>query len=648
MEEGIRKISLLSIDKFKKNVNKLDIEKLRIFKEYCDDIYYNSEKTILSDEQYDILKEILIKKDKNYVENVGAKLRDDENRTVLPYWLGSIDKIKNDNPSALERWIVKNKCDKYILEDKLDGISCLLICNNEKISLYTRGDGLVGANISYLCKYFKNIPKNIKENIVIRGELIIKKEIFEKKYKDSFANPRNMVSGIVGSKSFRDGLNDVDFIAYEIIDRNLDKLKPSQQLKILKELGFEIVYNRTYENIDIENLEEELIYSKNNSIYEIDGIIVQPDAEYERNISGNPKYAFAFKMLIGDNIIETEVEDVEWNTSKWGILKPRIKVKTVHLNGVNINYTTGFNGKFIYDNKIGEGSVIKITRSGDVIPYIVEVVKSSKFPKMPENFKWNESKVDVLIDNNNISETDEMNIKMITSIFEKLNVKFVSEKTVEKIYNEGYKTFLDIIKMKKEDLLKIKGIEDKLATKIYENIRNGLSEMTVPLLIGASGVLGFGIGVKKINALFEGYPEILEEYNIIDKEIIIKKIVNVEGFSDKTANKIYENLENANKFLKDVTPYIRWKIEMVKNIEKEKTLENSLLKDKKICFSGFRDKELEKEICEKGGKVTTSVSKNTNFLIVKDIEDDSGKIKDAKKNNVEILQKDDFIKQFIN
>ena len=647
MEEGIRKISLLSIDKFKKNVNKLDIEKLRTFKEYCDDIYYNSEKTILSDEQYDILKDILIKKDSKYIESVGAKLRDEDNRTILPYWLGSIDKIKNDNPSALERWINKNKCDKYVLEDKLDGISCLLICNNGKISLYTRGDGLVGADISYLCKYFKNIPKDIKEKIAIRGELIIKKETFEKKYKDSFANPRNMVSGIVGSKSFRDGLNDIDFIAYEIIDLNLEDLKPSEQLKILQNLGFEIVYNRTYENIDIENLEEELIYSKNNSIYEIDGIIVQPDSFYERNISDNPKYAFAFKMMIGENIIETEVEDVEWNTSKWGILKPRIKVKTVHLNGVNINYTTGFNAKFIYDNKIGKGSVIKITRSGDVIPYIVEVVKNSKNPSMPENYRWNESKVDILIDNNNEVETDEMNIKMITSTFEKLSVKFVSEKTIEKIYNEGYKTFLDIIKMKKEDLIKIKGIEDKLATKIYENIKNGLNDMTVPLLIGASGVLGFGIGVKKINALFESYPYILDDYNIIDKETIIKNIVNVEGFSDKTANKIYENLENANKFLKDIFPYVIWKIEEIEEIE-NKEQKNSLLSDKKICFSGFRDKDLEKQIIEKGGKITTSVSKNTNILVVKDIEDKSSKIKDAKKNNVEILEKSNFIEKFLN
>lgn len=642
MEEGIRKISLLSIDKFKKNVNKLDIEKLRLFKEYCDDIYYNSEKTILSDEQYDILKEILIKKDQKYIEKVGSKIRDDDNRVELPFWLGSIDKIKNDNPSSLERWLNKNKFDKYILENKLDGISCLLISKNNEIFLYTRGDGKIGADISYLCKYFKNIPKNIKENIAIRGELIIKKEIFEKKYKSSFANPRNMVSGIVGSKSFKDGLNDVDFIAYEIVDQIL---KPSEQLKKLEKLGFQTVYNRTYENIDIENLEEELIYSKNNSIYEIDGIIVQSDSEYERNTSGNPKYAFAFKMMIGENIVETEVEDVEWNTSKWGILKPRIKVKTVHLNGVNINYTTGFNAKFIYDNKIGKGSVIKITRSGDVIPYIVDVVKRSKEPSMPDNFKWNESKVDIIIDNTNISETDEMNIKMITSIFEKLNVKFVSEKTVEKIYNEGYETFLDIIKMKKEDLLKIKGIEDKLATKIYENIRNGLSEMTLPLLIGASGVLGFGIGVKKINALFDSYPEILEDYNNIDKEIIIKNIVNVEGFSDKTANKIYENLENANKFLKDVNPYICWKIESIK--EKEQNIEKSLLSDKKICFSGFRDKDLEKQITERDGKVTTSVSKNTYILIVKDIEDNSSKIKDAKKNNVEIIEKDKFIKKFI-
>ena len=127
--------------------------------------------------------------------------------------------------------------------------------------------------------------------------------------------------------------------------------------------------------------------------------------------------------------------------------------------------------------------------------------------------KWNDSGIDLIVNTYEDKEVSEMNIKMIASTFEKLNIKFISEKTVEKLYNEGYDTFVKIIHMTKEDLLKIKGIEDKLSTKIYENIHNGLQNITLPILLGSTGILGYGIGIKKLTTLFEGFPDILDSYN---------------------------------------------------------------------------------------------------------------------------------------
>ncbi len=666
----INKISSLPHNAFVKSIKKESLENLNLMKEYCDDIYHNTEKSILTDKQYDLLVEFLEKEDGDFKSTVGAKIREGDNRIELPYWLGSLDKIKDDNPAAIERWLNKYKSDSYIVENKLDGISCLFISDKDSIKLYTRGDGKIGADISYLCQYFHNIPKNVSK-IAVRGELIISKKTFHDKYSKEFSNARNMVSGVVGGKSFREGLNDVEFIAYEVIG---EKLTPLGQLDFLKQLGFKIVENRIYQTIDHETLRGDLISNKNSSEFEIDGIIIQPNLTYERNLSGNPKYAFAFKMMNDDSIVETIVEDVEWNTSKWGILKPRIKIQTVYLNGVNINYTTGFNAKFIVENKINYGSIIKITRSGDVIPYIVEVVTPSEEPKMPNiSYVWNESKVDILIDQSQeFEKVDEMNIKMITSIYEKLNVKYLSEKTIEKLYRAGFDTFIKILQMSKEDFLTLDGIENKLATKLYESIRKGTTNVPIHQLVGASGTLGFGMGVKKMKALFEGFPNILKVYEEIydeknDKESLdklselTKSITEIEGFSDKTALQVTSNLDKTLIFMKEVLPYIT--IEELKEETEDEIIvvrkkssrntspvqspkvkiDNKPLKDMKICFSGFRDKDLEKEIDNKGGKVTTSVSKNTKYLIVKSLDDVSSKINDAKKLGIEIFEKEDFV-----
>ena len=385
------------------------------------------------------MKEIITNYDTNEKKKVGSKIREDNNRVKLPYWLGSLDKIKAEEVNKLENWKKKNSEDEYIIENKLDGISCLLFYDNEKVKLYTRGDGIIGADITHLLEYIKNIPL-LKNKISIRGELIMQDKIFKEKYSKDNSNGRNMVSGLVNAKSLRDGIEDVEFIAYEIILDEEKQSKPFTQLELLKKYGFTVVNNIIIKNdeLSIDNLSEILIENKSKSIYDIDGIIIQPNKEYVRNKKDNPKYAVAFKMTISDNLIEAEVDDVEWNISKHKLLKPRIKIKPVNLNGITITYASGFNAKYIVEKSIGKGSIIEITRSGDVIPFIVSVIKPSKEPDMPKvSYKWNENNVDIIVeeDEENIAE-----IKMISSFFSSMGIKNISDATVEKIYKSGYDT----------------------------------------------------------------------------------------------------------------------------------------------------------------------------------------------------------------
>ena len=621
-----------------KSLKLQDIDTLKKIKQYLDDKYYNTgEKTEFTDEQYDILKDIIVKYDKGEKKKVGAKIREDNNRVKLPYWLGSLDKIKAEEENKLDNWLKKNKTDKYTIENKLDGISCLFISDFDKICLYTRGDGFVGANISHILKYIKNIPLSFpKSKVVIRGELIINEKVFKEKYAKDSANPRNMVSGLVNAKTLKEGIEDVEFIAYEIITDDKTQLKPTKQLRVLKEYGFKVVHNLilNQDELDVEKLSEILLDNKRNSEYEIDGIIIQSDTEYVRNEKDNPKYAFAFKMSMEDNFIEAEVEEVIWNISKHKLIKPKIRIKPVNLNGVTITFASAFNAKFVVENSLGNGAKVVLTRSGDVIPFIIRIIKPAKKPDMPDLvYKWNDSNVDIIVEDDEEHVSD---IKMISSFFSGMGIKNISDATVEKIYNHGYTSLLDIFKATKDDFEKIDGFQKKLAEKIYNNIHEGLKDTSIDILLGSSGIFGEGIGKRKLKVLFENFPDILDT-NVSEKEMS-KKICDIEGYSEKTAEKIILNLDKARKFIKNIDPYITFEN------KKNKT---EKLKGLSVLFSGFRNEDLEKEITDNGGKISTSVSKNLNILIVKDKTSASSKIEKAKKLNIEILLMEEFLKKYL-
>lgn len=617
---------MLQKDK-KKNLQKL--HKLKLFADR--QFYIEGEETGFLDWQYDTLKEFLEEKSEGYKPPVGAKLREGENRIELPFWLGSMDKYKPENSKEIEKWVVDHKSDEYIIESKLDGVSCLLEYKNGNIKMYTRGDGNVGADISNLSIFFDSVPKDIEGELSVRGELIMKKNTFEKKYSDQYANARNLVAGRIGAKKVREGISDIDFVVYEIVGEGLMETH-LKQMKFLEKLGFLTPRRKIVKQINVPLLSKNLIEFKEKSPYEIDGIIIQPVQKYKRNIDGNPGYAFAFKMRLAVNLRETEVEKVVWNISKWGQIKPRIKIKQVKLGGTKIDYVTGFNAKYIDDNKIGPGAIIKITRSGDVIPHIVEVVKKANQAQMPDiAYEWNNTKVDIIAKDGG----DIKCIKLIHSFFAKLGVKHLGEATVKKMYESGLDNIMKIVKSKKEDFMDIDGIENRGATRLYNNIQKGLKNVEIDKVLGASQVFGFGVGSKRIKLLFQAHPNILKEYKKMSPSVLLKKIREVEGF-DIMATNVAENLKYADDFVQ--------KLQKAGVQFKTKKVLSEKLKGKKIVFSGFRDKELQEKIEQNHGRVTSSISKTTSYLVVKEISSVlTGKSKKAQELGVPIISKKDFI-----
>ena len=363
-------------------------------------------KELLSDNQYDIIKEYFEKKypniDANTINHTSCEIKQiEKNKVQLPYELWSMDKIKPDT-NAVKKWIQKYK-GPYVVSCKLDGISALYTNKNGEERLYTRGNGKEGQDISHLIKYViwkdKDKSKYKFDNyIVLRGEIIIKPSVFKDKYEKDFANPRNFVSGIVNKKTIDPNiLYHLDFIPYEVIE---PKMKPGQAMKYIDEKWIDKGVKYTIlDKISNENLSQILLEWRDIYEYEIDGIIIVNDDIYDRP-NKNPEYAFAFKMVISDEVAEAKVLEVIWTPSKDGYLKPRIRIEPIQLDGVVIEYATGFNAQFVNDNKIGVGSLITIRRSGKVIPHIVNVVEPAEKSMMPNmDYQWNESGVDIILKN---------------------------------------------------------------------------------------------------------------------------------------------------------------------------------------------------------------------------------------------------------
>lgn len=618
-------------------LEKMKEKDLQEFIEILNAQYYNTKKAMATDTEYDIIKELMERKyPKNAIlEEVGAKI--DKNKVKLPYEMASMDKIKPDT-NALFNW--KNKYGgPYVLSCKLDGVSGLYSTEGEEPKLYTRGNGIEGQDISYLIETL-DLPK--EKNIVVRGEFIIPKSVFEKKYKSKFANARNLVSGIINSKTLDKKAKDLHFVAYEVVN---PQMKPAEQMEKLQEIGHEVVMNKTYEDITNELLSTLLVDWRTNYEYEIDGVIVSDNKIHVRK-SGNPDYAFAFKMVISDQVAEVKVLDVIYSISKSGYIKPKVRVEPVKLGGVTIEYATGFNGKFIEDNKIGVGAIIEIIRSGDVIPYIKSIIQPAEQTKLPDmSYHWNDTHVDMILDE--IDDNESVIEKNITAFFTSLKVDGLSEGNVKRIMKAGFKTIPKIILMKETDFEGVEGFKEKMIKKIYNGIQTKVKNASLVEIMAASNMLGRGLGLKKMKPIMQKYPDILTSSHTEQEKKDM--LITVDNIGKENANAFVSNIPKFMNFLRDAKLTEKLKSELKNTIEvKESSIKdkNHALYDKHIVMTKVRDKYIIEQLKKVGAHLDDNIGKNTDILITKSKEDVSNKTKKANEMNIPVMVPAEFVKMY--
>ena len=604
--------------------------------------YYIKGISLVSDDLYDYIKEELRKIDSSspILNEIGvSKIY----KTKLPYYMGSMDKIKTDE-KTLNNWLIKYNSNGYVLSDKLDGISALFVYDNDKNSkLYTRGDGETGKDISYLINFIKGLPyKSLNKSVVVRGELIISKNNFKKiKIEGKVMNVRNIVSGVINSKKPNlDIVNLIRFVSYEVIAPS--ELIPKDQFKYLEDNNFINVYNEYKININVEVLSDFLKNRRENSKYDIDGIIVTDNNLHKRNIDGNPKYSFAFKNISTLNRVEVMVLNIEWNITKDKYIQPVILFDGVEIDGVIVKRATGKNAKFIKDNKVGPGSKIIIVRRGDVIPHVEEILSVSEIgeAQMPDyEYVWNETGVEIMLSSNNSELIKESNIKNMENFITKMEFKGISGGIVKKLYEAGIDTIYKFINITKEELLKVEGIKDKKADNILVSIKDGLKEINCIKLMMASNTFGRGFAVKKLKLIMDNIDD--TSFNI---KPTIEELISIKGIEKKTAEKFLKNIDNYLQFLEETK--IKCIFDKKDDIDESKP-EDKTFENINVVFTGFRDKELEKRIENGGGSIKSIITKSVNYLIVKEKDTTSSKVDKAKELGIEIITLEEFNKKYL-
>ena len=594
--------------------------------------YHSTKTPIMSDPQYDILR--------NYIEDkyptaeallqIGAPIKGTKGKVTLPFNMPSMDKIKPET-TMLTSWLLKYP-GPYVISCKLDGVSGMYAMDEAGPHLYTRGDGAIGQDISHLIKPL-GLP-TIPVGTVVRGEFIVPKTTFDAKYKEKFSNPRNFVAGLVNSKTVTTSIKDLDFVVYEMIQ---PALSPSKQMAELAKHGFDVVQHDLMMSVSKDLLTQTLMSWRSQNKYEIDGIIVSDDHVYPRTAK-NPDHAFAFKMAISDQIAETTVVDVIWEASQDGYLKPRVKIAPISIGGVNIEYTTGFNGKFIEDNKIGPGAKIQMIRSGDVIPYIKSVLEPASEGKMPDAdvmpYEWNATHVDVVL--KNVGDNDTVKEKNIVGFFSDLEVEGLATGNVRRIMAAGFDTVPKILKMTEADFKDVDGFKKKMVDKVMTSIKNKVGAASMVQLMAASNKFGRGVGIRVLTPLIDANPDFLTK-----EETKAEKIakLNAAGIH-KNAEAFYNNIEPFNAFLRECGLD---KVNTETKGDSKNTIDTSNpLFEKSIVMTKIRNKEIIEHLKKVGATLEDSFKKNTVALVMKDKTDITNKMRDAEKKGIEIFTVEEF------
>ena len=626
--------------------------------------YYSKGVEIMTNFEYDKLYDelVLLEKETGHVLsnsptiNVGFEVLSELPKERHESPMLSLDKTKEFD--VLADWLGSQK---GVLSWKLDGLTIVLTYKNGNLSkAVTRGNGEIGEIITNNAKVFKNIPLTIPYTgkLIVRGEAIITYSDFEKinanipEVDAKYKNPRNLCSGSVRQLNNKiTAERNVKFFAFSLVtaageDFNNSKM---QQFQWLTNLGFDVVEHK---EVDQANLKETVLWFeekvKTNDFPSEGLVIIYEDIAYGDSLgqtSKFPKNSLAYKWT--DETADTVLREIEWSASRTGLINPIAIFDTVELEGTNVSRASVHNISIMESLQLGIGDAISVFKANMIIPQIAENKTKSGNCEIPKNCPVCGGLTSVEQQNGVKSlyctnpDCQAKHIKSFAHFVSRdaINIDGLSEATIEKFVQHGFlKDYVSLYHLEKykEDIVELEGFGKRSFDKLIEAIENS-RHTTMPKVIFSLGISNIGLSVAKM--IVQSIGSESEKLLCATRDELEK----IDGVGAVIADAFVSYFEDKDK--KDV--FLRLLQEL--DIEKEVVNDNPKILDGKIfvitgSLQHFNNRNALKDLIESlGGKVASSVSKNTTYLINNDNTSQSTKNKTAAKLNVSVITEDEFL-----
>lgn len=634
--------------------------------------YYVDDNPSITDQEYDDYYNELLKLEEKYPDlkrsdsptlRVGGKVVDKFEKVTHESPMLSFDDIFNEDEIVLFDERIKKTCPNatYTLEPKMDGLSGSLLYEKGVLKrAATRGDGLIGENITHNVETIKSVPLRLNKelDIEVRGEIYMSKASFErcnkekeKKGENLFANPRNAAAGSVRQLDSKIAAKrNLDFMAYFIPNPDKYGIKTQgESLAFLKELGFKTNYNLNglAKGVnDIINYIDDLGSKRHDLPFEIDGVVLKVNSlEDEAKLGFTervPRWGIAYKFPAEE--VLTTLKEIKFTVGRTGKITPNALFSPVHVAGSVISKATLHNEDYCLDKDVRVGDVISIRKAGDVIPEVVEVKKERRTGKevpfkMIENCPMCASKL-VKEDANYFCKNDLCPARKMEGLIHfasrnTMNIDGLGERIIEDFYNMGFiKSISDIYLLSnhKEDLIELEGFGEKSVNNLLESIENSKNNSLEKVLF-ALGIRH--VGKKTAKILAKRYKNI---DNIIN--VNIDELTNVNDIGEiiaKSVRTYFDDPLNL-KLIEDLK-------KLGLNFEYKNDSSDDTLSGMTFVLTGtlekYKREELTKILEDKGAKVTSSVTKKTTGVIVGDKP--GSKYDKALKLGVKIYKEEDAL-----
>ena len=642
---------------------------------YHNEKYYNQDEPEITDFEYDNLMKELIRLEE---ENPELKRVDSPSSRVGGKALDKFTQITHKIPMLslsnaysaqdlrdFDKRVrdINNNGVEYVVEFKIDGLSVGLTYNDGLFDKgATRGNGVVGEDITENLKTVKSIPLNINQDneVVVRGEVYISKENFENINKSQeeqglqlFANPRNLAAGTLrqlDSKLTAKRPLDIFVFNLEYIE-GMEFESHSQSLEYLHKLGFKVSPNYKVCNSIDEVIEHIEYWTKNRDSldFDIDGMVIKVNNLKQRENMGytakSPRWAIAYKFPAEQK--KTKLIDIIVEVGRTGTITPTAILEPVRLAGTTVSRATLHNEDYITEKDIRIGDTVLVQKAGDIIPQVVEVIKEERTGneiefKLPDKCPvCSEPTVrlegEAAVKCINISCPAQIRRGIIHFVSrDAMNIDGLGESIITLLLEkELIKDVADLYYIKKEDVVGLERMGEKSATNLINSIEKSKSNELYRLING--------LGIKYIGV--KGAKVLAKSFNNID-EIInadINRLINLEEFGEIMANSVVQFFREERNL--NVIEKLKQSGVNTENIVDEDDSIEKIFEGMKIVLTGtlptLKRNDAKDMIESRGGKATSSVSKSTTFVLAG--EEAGSKLIKANELGINVIDEEKFL-----